>query len=98
MNVSFELNGLVFEWDDQKARFNEEKQGVRFEEAAEAFFDIFAVREDASVSEEERFALVGYTFSNRLLVVVHVERRETTRIISARTAQRAERSVYERFR
>jgi uncharacterized DUF497 family protein len=98
MKVSFELNGLAFEWDDEKAKVDEEKHGVRFEEAAEAFFDIFAVRDDASVREEERFALIGYTFSNRLLVVVHVERRATTRIISARAAQRAERSVYDRFR
>ena len=98
MNVSFELAGHRFEWDDGKSRANEEKHGIRFEEAAEAFLDPFAREADAAVSEEDRFGLIGYSFSGRLLLVVHVDRTDVTRIVSARAATRAERRMYERFR
>ena len=97
MNVSYILHGVAFEWDDEKARINAEKHGVRFEEAAEVFFDNFGRTIDASVGDEIRAGLVGFSFSQRMLLVVHVERTAATRIISARTATRAERKLYERL-
>ena len=37
MDVVYRLQGIEFEWDDQKAQQNVEKHGVTFEEAAEVF-------------------------------------------------------------
>lgn len=97
MDVSYILHGLVFEWDDEKSRANADKHGVTFEEAAEVFFDNFGRTIDASVGDEVRAGMVGYSFSQRMLLVVHVERTSATRIISARTATRAERKRYEQL-
>jgi uncharacterized DUF497 family protein len=97
MNVSYSLRGLAFEWDDGKARTNADKHGVTFEEAAEVFFDNFARTVDGSVGDEVRSAIIGYSSSQRMLLVVHVERMAATRIISARAATRAERKMYERL-
>jgi len=95
MTVLYHLQGLTFEWDEAKARSNLEKHGVTFEAAAEAFLDPFCVHADASVEGEQRDSVLGYSYSQRLLLVVHAARAETTCIISARPATRAERKVYE---
>jgi len=44
--------------------------------------------------EEDRFVLLGLSFQGRLLVVVHAERGDNLRIISARKATRNERHQY----
>jgi uncharacterized protein len=44
---------------------------------------------------EERDFIIGYTFSQCLLLAVYTARDDRTRIISARPATRAERIVYE---
>ncbi|HET7464389.1 MAG TPA: BrnT family toxin [Longimicrobium sp.] len=99
MNISYRLDGHLFEWDDRKALENFDKHGVTFEEAAEVFFDLFVCEaEDASVGDEDRNGLIGYTRRGRILVVVHVDRRMATRIISARPATRAEKKYYEQHR
>lgn len=95
MDVTYQLQGVLFEWDENKAQANIQKHGVTFEEAAEVFFDPFYQTGDASVDEEERDFIIGYTFSQRLLLAVYTERDDRTRIISARPATRAERKVYE---
>jgi uncharacterized DUF497 family protein len=73
----------------------QEKHGVTFKEAAEVFFDPFYQTGDASASNEQRDFMIGYSLSERLLLVVYVERRERIRIISARVATRAEGKLYE---
>lgn len=95
MDVIHRLQGLEFEWDESKARSNAEKHGVTFEEAAEVFFDPFHREGDASVDEEQRDFIMGYSLSQRLLLVVHTQRGERTRLISARPATRTERKLYE---
>ena len=42
MESRFELHGIGFVWDDDKARRNAAKHGVRFEQAAEAFFEVMS--------------------------------------------------------
>lgn len=89
---------LRFEWDASKARDNISKhEGVIFEEAATVFEDPFSLTiPDPQHSEhEDRFVLLGLSERQRLLVVVHTERSDTIRIISARLATRYERSKYE---
>ena len=50
------------------------------------------------VSFEERFIALGFSRLARLLFVVHLERGEKVRIISARRASRSERRTYEQRR
>jgi hypothetical protein len=52
--------------------------------------------EDPLHSEnEERFVLIGRSVQGRLLVIVHTDRGERVRIISARLATKRERLRYE---
>jgi len=41
MDITYQLQGVEFEWDEEKARSNIANHGVTFEEAAEVFFDSF---------------------------------------------------------
>ncbi|ACK71953.1 protein of unknown function DUF497 [Gloeothece citriformis PCC 7424] len=99
MNVLYQLQGVEFEWDVNKAQSNLEKHGVTFEEAAEVFFDPFYQFGDATpmtnISCEQRQFIIGYSLQQRLLLVVYVERTQKNRIISARLATRTERKLYE---
>jgi uncharacterized DUF497 family protein len=92
------MSTLQFEWDENKARANEKKHGVSFEEARTAFFDERArVIEDPDHSEEEeRFILLGLSSTLRLLVVCHCYRSQENviRIISARKATARESKFY----
>lgn len=95
--VVHRFGGLVFTWDEAKAVENVRKHSVTFEEAATVFVDpLSRVYDDPDHSVgEQRFLLVGASLEFRLLVVVHVERRDTLRIISARPATPKERKGYE---
>ena len=96
MDVVFQLQGVEFEWDEEKCAVNLQKHGVSFEVAAEVFFDPFYQTGDASVSEEKRDYIVGYTFLQKLLLVVFVKRGKRTRIVSARHVAPMERELYEK--
>jgi len=88
---------LKFEWDSQKAKINLEKHGVSFIEASTAFKDILSLTIDDPLHsiDEERLVLIGKSYKNRLIIVVHTERGENMRIISARKAIKRERKQYE---
>jgi uncharacterized protein len=92
------MNEIRFEWDPRKARSNEKKHGISFEEAQSVFFDEQALllEDPQPLHEEERFVLLGLSASLRLLVVIHALRAEDViRIISARRASRLETEEYE---
>jgi uncharacterized DUF497 family protein len=95
MDSVYRLQGTEFEWDKNKAESNLEKHGVSFEEAAEVFFDPFYQEGDATANEEARNFILGYSLSQRLLLVVYIERSLRIRIISSRPATRNERKLYE---
>lgn len=95
MDKVYRLEGIEFEWDTNKAKSNLEKHGVSFEEAAEVFFDPFYQEGDATTNDELRDFILGYSLSQRLLLVVYVERGLRSRIISSRPATRTERQLYE---
>lgn len=78
----------------KKIYVNLRKHGVKFEEAAEVFFDPQQQFGDASVDEEIREFIIGFTFSFNLLDTVFIERRERIRIISARPATGEEEKFY----
>ena len=95
MDVVYRLQGIEFEWDKNKAQNNLEKHGVTFEEAVEVFFDPFYQEGDATANDEQRDFIIGYSLSQRLLLVVYLERSVRNRIISARPVTRNERKLYE---
>ena len=89
---------LRFEWDKNKAKRNATKHKVSFEEASTVFGDPLSITIEDQVhsSIEERFITIGSSFGGRLLVVVHCDKRDTIRIISARAATRNEKKTYEK--
>lgn len=88
---------MRFEWDPEKASSNVDSHGVSFEEAATVFGDPLAITFfDPDHSEnEDRCLTFGISLNNRLLLVVHTDREESTRIVSAREATRREMRQYE---
>ncbi len=90
MQVTYQLQGVAFEWDAWKARSNAAKHGVTFREAAEAFFGPFCQWGDASGDGESRELIIGYSLAQKLLLVVHTDGADVTRIVSARPATREE--------
>lgn len=89
---------LVFSWDPKKDKSNQKKHGVSFEEAESCFYDpMHILIDDPDHSDtEERLVLLGMSKNAKLLVVVHAEVIEgEIRIISARKANRSERTNYE---
>ena len=88
---------MYFEWDPTKARRNLAKHRISFEEAATVFGDRLSITIEDPIhsSEEHRFVTIGISAQSRLLVVVHAERGENIRIISARRATKRERTIYE---
>ena len=88
---------MLFEWNKNKAHQNLLKHGVSFEEASTAFHDKMSITitDPLHSEDEERFILLGYSEKNRLLVVVHTDRNNRTRLISARPATKKERMKYE---
>lgn len=91
---------LSFEWDDKKARSDFRKHGVKFEEASTVFGDSLSLSiSDPAHSElEDRLITMGRSHRGKLFVVVHTERGDNIRIISARLASRRERQMYEERR
>jgi hypothetical protein len=89
---------LTFEWDPRKERSNLAKHGVGFEEASTIFADrsSLTIPDPEHSQTEERYITIGRAFTGKLLVVVHTERGNNIRIISARRASRRERKFYEK--
>ena len=82
-----------FEWDPKKARSNQAKHAVSFEEAITVFADALArIFEDPVHSEgERREIIIGHSNERRLILVSFTEMDENVRLLSARK----ERKDYE---
>jgi uncharacterized DUF497 family protein len=91
------LDGILFEWDPEKAESNFRKHKVTFEEASSIFGDPLSITipDPAHSRGEERVVTIGWSDDGRTLVVVHLDLDESIRIISARVATRRERRQYE---
>lgn len=83
-------------WDPEKAKTNEAKHGVSFEEAASALLDPFAL-EATDLLDPARTIVIGISGRSRLLFVVTIlfESTSVIRIISARKASPSQRKKYE---
>ena len=86
-----------FQSDDQKAASNLRKHGVSFDEAVSVFGDAMALTfaDTDHADNEDRSRTYGISNNARLLVVIHTERQNGIRIISARKATRYEKSIYD---
>src|SRR6185312_1543422 len=96
---------IEFEWDPAKAKSNERKHEIRFEDAIKVFMDPDAVfREDTANRGEERWQVIGIASGITVLLVVHTVttkiegHTEVIRIISARAASRMEQDIYDENR
>lgn len=89
--------GLYFEWDSDKAEQNINKHGVSFEEASTVFSDLLSltIYDPDHSDTEDRFITMGMSIQGRFLVVMHTDRNDSIRIISARAATPRERKDYE---
>jgi uncharacterized DUF497 family protein len=94
------MRKLQFIWDEGKARTNERKHGVTFDEAKTVFYDDDAelIGDPDHSSSEDRFVMLGMSMRARVLIVCHCYRQDNgvIRIISARKATKKEQSQYRR--
>jgi uncharacterized protein len=78
---------MQFDWDPEKARKNQLKHGVSFEQAADLLggsSDFLEIYDDSHSAEEDRFIAIGEV-ERGVILVCYTERCESTiRIISAR--------------
>ena len=83
--------------DFKKSQSNKKKHGIAFEEASTIFGDILSITipDPATSIGEDRFITIGTSVNNKIIVVVHLDRDDIIRIISARKANRSERRQYE---
>ena len=93
---------LIFEWDASKARTNQAKHQVSFEEARTLLNDplLLTVIDDYHSKDEGRLISIGRSVRGRILLLLHTERHENEdslviRIISCRKATKSERKTYE---
>ena len=89
------MQGIVFEWDDEKEKSNIRKHGISFSTAAFVFNDPYRIEyyDESHSEEEDRYATIGMV--GNVLTVIYTIRGEHHRIISARIATNAERRRYE---
>ena len=88
---------MEFEWDERKAELNLQKHGVSFEEVVAIWNDSDLLIVPARHRSEKRFLAIGKAYI-ATYTVVHTERGNAIRIISARLATEKERRTYERYK
>ena len=92
------MKELEFSWDPAKAEANLRKHRISFEEAVSVFSDENAliIPDPDHSDDEQRFILLGLSWSLRILVVCHCYREDqnTIRLFSARKATTTESKQY----
>lgn len=84
-----------FEWDEDKNQANIRKHGVSFARAQKIFSSpVFSWLDDRIDYGEDRYITLGVVDGIAVLVVVHTDENDITRIISARPASKQERKRY----
>lgn len=87
---------IEFEWDERKNGSNFAKHGIRFEEACLIFEGrVLTWTDERTDYQEVRLVSVGLIAAVMAVVVVHTDRDGKVRIISARLANRRERTLYD---
>jgi hypothetical protein len=88
---------VKFEWDPQRGGAQPQEAWRFVRGGGGRFRDPLAgtIPDPEHSTEEPRFITIGVALAHRLLVVVHADRADRMRIISARHATRAEKKKYE---
>lgn len=88
---------IQFQWDVGNQEKNWIKHRVTNAECEEVFFDPHKriLGSALHARDETRYALIGQTQGDRLLIAVFTMRGHTVRVISARDVNRRERGLYE---
>jgi uncharacterized protein len=85
---------MRFEWDEAKHLVNLDKHGIDFIDVPAVFDgDIVTIEDDRYSYGERRFVTFGL-LQERVIAVVHADRGESVRIISARKATKNEQRSY----
>lgn len=86
-----------FEWDSGNIDKSYQKHGITPNEAEEVFLDteILLLEDKKHSEEEERFEAIGRTVKGDILFLAFTTRSNNIRIISARKANKKERSHYD---
>ena len=97
------IYNMNFDWDNNKNQSNIAKHGISFEEAIAIFDDpnILNYEDTRFNYGETRFVSIGQIIlvtqeKTVIIVVIHTQRNQTIRLISARKANERERKRYER--
>jgi uncharacterized DUF497 family protein len=95
------MKTVNFSWDKTKAKSNLSKHNVSFEEAKTVFDDDNArlIYDPDHSDDEDRFILLGLSYTLKILTVVHCYRDDehNIRIISARKSTKNEAKQYKEF-
>jgi uncharacterized DUF497 family protein len=91
---------LAFEWDSEKASSNLGKHGISFEEAVTIFQDeVLTIEDRAAYGELREISFGRLKVSGQssavIICVVHTDRADGVRIISARKATAQERRHFD---
>ena len=88
---------VEFEWDKGNLDKSYQKHGITPNEAEEVFLDEWvAIKPDITHSlKEKRFIAIGTSSTKEILFIIFTLRSNRVRIISARVANKKERSTYE---
>lgn len=85
---------MEFEWDEAKRLLNLDKHGIDFVDVPDMFDgDLVTVEDERYSYGEQRFITFGL-LQGRIIAVVHTDRDESIRIISARKATKYEQRIY----
>jgi len=85
---------MEFEWDEAKRLANLDKHGIDFIDVPEVFDgDIVTVEDSRYSYGEQRFVTFG-VLQGRVAAVVHTDRGQSIRIVSARKATKNEQRTY----
>ncbi|MEG3929299.1 BrnT family toxin [Microcoleus sp. D3_18a_C4] len=85
---------MEFEWDEAKRLTNLSKHGIDFIDVPLVFDgEIVTVEDERFSYGEQRFVTFGL-LQGRVVAIVHTEREDSTRIISARKATKYEQRIY----
>jgi uncharacterized DUF497 family protein len=85
---------MEYEWDDAKRLINLRKHGIDFTDVPTVFENnVVTIEDDRYFYGEQRFVTFGM-LQGRVIAIVHTEREERIRIISARKASKNEQQIY----
>ncbi|GHT58704.1 hypothetical protein FACS18945_4750 [Bacteroidia bacterium] len=87
---------MTFEWDENKRQANLAKHGIDFFDARAVFYDErrFVDMDNRFNYGETRKKTVGLMNNELVAAVIHTDRNNKIRLISARSASKKERKKY----